>query len=150
MIKDSGNKLIARLAKFCEGQGQISVGIHYTEGSSSHGESTVADIAERHEFGLGVPERSFIRAWYDETKVELEAVMKEQLRLALERRESFEWAAERVALWSQASMQKRIANRINPPLHPMTIKNKGSDVPLIDTGVLKASILAYFNGNPVQ
>ena len=39
-----------------------------------------------------------------------------------------------------ADMKMTIKNRIPPPLQPETIRRKGSDVPLIDTGQLINSI----------
>jgi hypothetical protein len=128
--------------------GEITVGLHGNEGSSPHeGGLSTAEIGERHEFGLGVPERSFIRAWFDENKPEIERVLSSQLELSLKEGKSLDWALERVALWSQADIQRRIVAGIAPDNHPMTIARKGSSTPLIDTGVLKASLLAYVNGS---
>lgn len=128
--------------------GQITAGLHGDEGGTPHeGGQSTAEIGEQHEFGLGVPQRSIIRAWFDENKSEIEAKLTEQLTLSLKEGKPLDWALERCALWMQASMQKRIVDGIKPDNHPMTIARKGSSTPLIDTGVLKASLLAYVNGS---
>lgn len=47
---------------------EISVGIHEDEGGRKEGEQTNAELGARHEFGLGVPQRSFIRHYIDENE----------------------------------------------------------------------------------
>lgn len=145
----------------------LTVGIHGAEGGAQHSDPlqggsfsedgaiegasgpplTVAEIASFHEFGRGVPQRSFVRGWFDEvTKSgEMGELLRTQLRAAVDGKRSLDEALERVALKAQASMQKRIRNRGNgnyPPLAASTIAKKGSSVPLIDTGQLRASIRA--------
>lgn len=133
---------------FADKGGEITVGLHGDEGAGSHDEKSglsTAEIGEAHEFGLGVPQRSFIRAWFDENQSEIERVLNSQITKALSEGHDLDWGLERVALWAQADMQKRIVDGIKPDNHPMTIARKGSSTPLIDTGVLKASLLAYVN-----
>lgn len=126
----------------------ISIGVHGQEGEQGHanGEQTVAEIAEAHEFGLGVPMRSWLRAWFDEREPEIEKVLITELQRAARVGKPWRWALERVALWAQADIQARIAKGIEPPNSPETKAKKGSSTPLVDTGLLKASILARVGG----
>ena len=108
---------------------------------------TVLEVATYHEFGLGVPQRSFIRGYADK-----------------HRRDSIEFAKKRVAniiknadvegaqqlldvlgLRARGGMQVFIANRgegTYPALAPATVARRkaNSDVPLFDTGQLRSSI----------
>jgi hypothetical protein len=154
-IKDSGAPPKAAPKRF-----SITVGIHAAEGGADHTDGgtfaddgaiefsgaeprTVAEIASYHEFGLGVPQRSFIRGWFDESKEQMRELLRSQARLAIEGRITTEQAAERVALKAEAGVKLRIRNRGNgayPPNAASTIARKKSTVPLIDTGQLRSAI----------
>lgn len=140
---------LAQIERFLASKGTITTGVHSAEGSGDHAGPSVAQIAEWAEFGLGQPQRSWLRAWFDENKTQIEATMARQFQLAMTEEQTFEWAAERLALWLQASIQRRIRNRVSPPNAPSTIKRKKSSVPLIDTGLLRASIMSYFEGSAI-
>ena len=101
---------------------------------------TVADVATFHEFGLGVPKRSFIRDWVDEDSEENHRLLRRMADDVARGRGTISRAADRVALVMQAGMQERITDGIAPPLDPATVERKGSTTPLIDTGQLRSSI----------
>lgn len=109
-------------------------GIHKPEG----GEESIPlpVLGAIHEFGLGVPQRSFLRGYVNEHRQDINEAT---LRLLKSRGPSTE-TLEVIGQWIVGQIQKRIANRIAPPLSPVTIRVKGSDVPLIDTGQLRAGI----------
>lgn len=127
-----------------DGAPKISVGIHEADGAAEHdGRSPmrVIDIAQIHEFGLGnVPERSFIRAWFDENEPRAREALMRLMTSVLEGKRQPDEALEAFALWVVGEIQARIAKGIDPPLDPRTVKRKGSSVPLIDTGQLRSSI----------
>ncbi len=103
------------------------------------GVNTVADVARIHEFGIGVPRRSFIADWADEAEPEA----KRRLRKAAERlitKGDLKKELELFGLWAQGAIQMRISSRIGPPLSKARVRQKGSDVPLIDTGQLRSSV----------
>ena len=128
----------------------VTVGVHDNEALRQYeGGQTVKDIAEAAEFGLGQPTRSWLRGWFDENETQIQAQLERQLTFAVERGHSREWAAERVAIWAQADIQRRIRNGIDPPNAPETVHKKGSSVPLIDTGLFRSSVLAYIEGRRV-
>jgi hypothetical protein len=118
---------------------RISVGVHEDRMGQPHGEGlTIGELATVHEFGTGtVPARSFVRAWFDEKQEEAANILKRAVAAA---KGNLEQAGRMAALRMAASMQERIANRIAPPLKPATIARKGSDVPLIDQGILRGSL----------
>lgn len=131
--------------------GQITVGIHGDEGSAQHaGGMTVAELGEIHEFGLGVPPRSFIGSWFDEKESLFPRAIEAEMSAALRAGKPLHVAFRTLAVTFQGSVQKRIADGIAPENAPATIARKGSSTPLIDTGVLRSAILARYetDGTP--
>lgn len=148
-VKSRTSPRYSQVVDFLKSKGEITTGVHASEGEAPDGEVTVAEIANAAEFGLGQPQRSWLRAWFDENRSEIEAMLAKQLRIALAENKGFDWAANRVALWLQADIQKRIRNGIAPENHPLTIEKKGSSTPLIDTGIFRSSVVSYFKGQRV-
>ncbi|MEY4548250.1 MAG: hypothetical protein RL685_4445 [Pseudomonadota bacterium] len=124
---------------------------------------TVAEVATFHEFGVGpftvttgfdadgaatgyehpgIPQRSFIRAWFDESQELIVATLQSQLALVVAGKLSAEQAAERIGLVFEGSVKQRISRGIPPPNARSTIERKGSSKPLIDTGQLRNAIRA--------
>jgi hypothetical protein len=120
----------------------LKVGIFGKAGEEKHEDSdlTVLAIATFHEFGLGVPERSFIRAWCDAHEKEVEERLAHDSERAAKGEIPWEMVMERLGLFIQGGIQQLIADGIDPPLVASTIKRKGSSVPLINTGQLRSSI----------
>lgn len=120
----------------------VYVGIQGKEADAREegGELTVGEVASQHEFGLGVPERSWLRGWFDENidriHEDLRKVTQKILKLELTK----EQALQLLGVKYVAEIQKRIVAGIEPPNAPSTIKAKGSSTPLIDTGQLKSAI----------
>ena len=101
---------------------------------------TVADVAAFNEFGLGVPERSFIRAWFDGATEENRAALQHGMIMALKGEKTIEQVLELIGLRFVGKMQQRISNGISPANAPSTIKQKGSSKPLVDTGQMRQAI----------
>lgn len=123
--------------------GRVTVGIHAEEGGAQHpseGGETVAEIASLHELGapkLNIPERSFVRAWVDENEPRARQVLAQLLQRNYPNTER---AYQQFALWAEADVKARIDRGLTPANSEFTIAQKGSDKPLIDQGILKASI----------
>lgn len=116
----------------------VTVGIHADEGGGEHDGMRVIELAEIHEFGIGVPPRSFVRSWADGNEARLKKKIGE---IAKKNFPDLDRAADQAALWLEGDCQKNIADKnIVPENAKSTIRRKGSDTPLVDTGVLKASI----------
>jgi hypothetical protein len=118
------------------------VGVIGPKASAQHagGTLTVAEVAEIHEIGAGVPRRSWLVDWFEENRKEIERVMRALSRKALLGTITPKIATAQLGVWAVGEIQQRIANRIPPPLAESTIKRKGSSVPLIDKGQLRQSI----------
>jgi hypothetical protein len=111
-------------------------------GGDDHGKGlTIADLANIHEFGLGVPERSFVRAWVDGSTTKINAKAAEILPLALSGQLTWQQAADQIALWAGAEIQKYISDgHVSPGDSAKTIARKGSSTPLIDRNLLRSAI----------
>lgn len=145
----------------------ITVGIHGDDGADGHvggtgfaedgavestSGLTVAQVASFHEFGVppfqlpsgavhpGIPQRSFIRAWFDESQDFIRDTLRSQMTQVVAGKLPVEKAIARIALAFEGSVKQRIARGISPPLSPVTIAMKGSSKPLIDKGQLRAAV----------
>jgi hypothetical protein len=121
----------------------VLVGVQGEEASAVHRGNqpqTMAEIANEHEFGLGVPERSWLRAWVDENQPMIQNDLRRAAMRILEGRLTIQQAADLLGTKYVASIQMRIANGIAPANAPATIERKGSSTPLIDTGQFRSSI----------
>jgi len=106
---------------------------------------SVVEIANFHEFGLGVPERSFLRDTLDINRNKYNAIAKEMKTEIALGKMSNEKALSVIGEKIKADCQVRISDGIPPPLSDETIKNKTVNgrtgkTPLIDTGQLRQSI----------
>lgn len=119
---------------------KISVGILEGEGAQAHGDTTVADVATINEFGLGVPERSFLRAWFDENEERAYEALRRLFVSVVEGKRTKEQALDVFGLWVQGQIQQRMADGISPPNAASTIAKKGSSTPLINVGQLRSSV----------
>ena len=132
-----------------EGMIHIRVGI-LQPGEAHEGDGmTVGGIAETHEFGLGnVPERSFIRAWFDLNARPFARFARDQMALGF-KRGSVLRGAELVAVKAAADMRNRITEGLEPELAESTERDKVRRgkrppyKPLIDRGVLRNSIAGH-------
>lgn len=103
---------------------------------------TVVQVAEKHEFGIGVPRRSFIRDYHDQNQA--------AIKKRLEKMAAMMWksnaadpglmASRLFGSWLVDGIVTRIETGIPPSNSQETIDRKGSEKPLIDTGQLKSSI----------
>lgn len=127
-----------------EGNVTITVGVHSDDADHTHGSGeglTVGDIATFHEMGTAtVPQRSFIRGWFDTRQDFISKTLTSRIRAAAKGHLTSEQALEQIALAFEGDVKRRITENIPPPLAPATIKRKGSSVALIDTGQLRSSI----------
>lgn len=120
----------------------IDVGILEAAGAEPHGTgASVLDVGLYNEFGTDtIPERSFIRAWYDEAEGDLQhaltALMERVGSGKLTRAQALELLGQRMV----GQVQSRMSEGLPPPNAPSTVRQKGSSTPLIDTGVLRSSI----------
>jgi hypothetical protein len=121
--------------------GTVTVGIHSGDGSKERKSGlTVARLGAIHEFGEGVPQRSWLGGWFEANQSDFGRILNRELTAALKRRESIKIAMRRIALKLQGSIQRRFREGIGPELAASTIARKGSTKQLIDKGILRSSI----------
>lgn len=119
----------------------MEVGVLGQNAAREEGEGvTVAMVAEWAEYGIGQPERSWLRGWIDEAGPEIERRMAAETRAVLAGTRTQAQAHARLGAWAVGEIQLRISRGIAPENAQSTIDRKGSSTPLIDTGQLRSSI----------
>lgn len=136
--RDNGARRLLEQIRAIKGAA-VDVGVLGQKAAEDHGGLTVGDVATFHEFGIGVPERSFVRNYVDRSKAAAQTLAR-RCAEAVARGVPAEAALNIIGMSHAAAIQEVIADGIDPPLAPETIKRKGSSVPLIDTGQLRASV----------
>jgi hypothetical protein len=87
-----------------------------------------------------IPERSYLRAWFDENVDALQATMERLIGQVVEGKISGRAALETIGGYVVTHVQAYMVDLKTPPNAPSTIARKGSSNPLIDTGQLKDAI----------
>lgn len=97
-------------------------------------DKTIAEIADQHELGLGVPRRSWLRGWLAARKDKIDDILTD----------FHPYLPARTAQRLQASIQgwMRAGQVPGEPLKPSTIAKKGHDRKLIDSEALVKAIKA--------
>lgn len=100
------------------------------------------ELAVIQEFGLGVPERSFLRATFDKLKDRWFKFASRVMRLVAKGKIPLERGLAIIGEKVKADVKRAITQGagIPPPNAPSTIARKGSSRPLVDTGRLVGSI----------
>jgi len=118
------------------------IGVQSSEGMRDDGISMLT-VAAANEFGTSdghIPERSYIRASFDENSAKYFRGMKRLAQEIFAGQKTVDGALAIMGMQAQADIQKYMTDLQTPPNAPATIAAKGSDNPLIDTGALRASI----------
>lgn len=112
-------------------------GINYEDGTS------VAYVAAIQEFGapaVGIPPRPFMQPTVYEKKDTWTTIIEKQLpKVALGKMSAFD-VLDLVGISAAADIQTKISSIYTPPNAPATIRAKGSAKPLVDTGLMLASV----------
>lgn len=112
-------------------------GINYEDGTS------VAYVAAIQEFGapaVGIPPRPFMQPTVKEKKdTWVKTIEKSLPKVALGKMTAFD-VLDLVGIQAAADIQTKISSIYTPPNAPATIRAKGSTKPLIDTGLMLASV----------
>lgn len=146
--KDNGSEELLRKLR---GHATVRIGVLGEKAGAQHesaegGAETVASIAEKHEFGIGVPERSFIRAWYDEQSDDQLRKLRNIEARYIKGDEPLQSMLDKLGESMVGEIKQRIWAGIKKPLSEMAIElrkgrgNTEDDTPLIDTGQLISSI----------
>lgn len=126
---------------------RIDVGILEDKEHGEEGGATLLEIGTYNEFGTAtIPERSFIRAWFDEDEPHLREQLAALMASVVEGKRTKEQVLEIMGQYCVGRIQARMAEGVAPPNAPSTVARKGSSTPLIDTGILRASISYRVDG----
>lgn len=150
--RDLGYRAFRDLVRDSLGDVGVYVGIRADRGAEViAGEVTLAAIGTVHEFGSAdgrIPQRSYLRSTVDERRREYakalraaaDAALVEVVRSRRVNLDAVRRKFERVGAFAVGDVKRKITDLRTPPNAPSTIRRKGSDNPLIDTGRLRASI----------
>lgn len=145
-VKDTDKgfkKLVARLGRTVKDHNSLLVGILGDKADEEHGGAggeSVGQIAAAHEFGLGVPERTWLRGWFDANQAEIKEDLRKVSRGVISGRFTQDAGLEILGVKYAGQIQARMATSIPPPLAPATVARKGSSVSLIDTGQMRSAV----------
>lgn len=140
--KDMGWKaLMSAVRQIAKSRPTITVGLHGEPHKGS--DMTLAELGNIHEFGLGVPKRSFIRSTMDKNNAKYARGLAGAVAtIASPTPGDYRRQLKRLALVIEGDVKKAISDGIPPPNAPSTIARKGSSKPLIATGQLRAGVRA--------
>ena len=143
VVRDRGANSLLRAVEEGHASHWVKVGIIGSNGDKTYEEGeSIAEVAEKHEFGIGVPQRSWLRGYVDPNVSAIENDLRSIARMVLIQHRSVMLGLGQLGAKSVGGIQARIASRIPPDLAPLTLalRRHGGDVPLIDTGQLRSSI----------
>lgn len=119
---------------------EVAVGFTGEPGRASHGSDTVAGVAYENEYGIGVPERPFMRAtnarcratWVRGAGQIVAGLGKGSMKV--------EQGIRRLGLMMVRDVKQTINSNMQPPNSAATIARKRSSKTLIDTGQMINSV----------
>lgn len=118
---------------------EVFVGFQSGEVTDDRGVD-MAQIAMWNELGTSTaPSRPFLRMSVDENPDEITAMCGKQLKSIAEGGTA-EQSLKQVGVFGVSLVQEKIGNGSFAPNAPSTIRKKGSDKPLIDTGRMRQSV----------
>lgn len=140
--RDRGYRRLIRrlLGPIAKGPG-VTVGIHEQEGAATpDGDVSIATYATINEFGLGVPERSFLRSTADENAEDYGKAIERAILDDLEGGRSVVDGLDRVGMRAVRDVKRKIRDLKEPANAESTIKKKGSSNPLVDQGAMRQAV----------
>ena len=118
----------------------VEVGVHADAGTSDDG-TPIALYAAANEYGTErIPERSFMRSTFDESRAEVKSLGVRLVRGVEDGKLSPERAAGFLGEHYVGLVKDKILSNIPPPNKPATVQRKGSSRTLVDNGFLLNSI----------
>ena len=139
-LTPEGRRFLAELEKMK----RLEVRVGYQAGEATDDEGVdMCDIALWNELGTSgahpIPARPFLRQSVDGNEDKIRAHCAQQAR-AIARGGTAEEALKKIGIHMKGIVQKTIKEGSFGPNAPSTIRKKGSDKPLIDTGRLRQSV----------
>lgn len=140
-LTPEGKKFYAELEKLK--QNEVFIGYQAGHAKHTDEDGNTADMAEIAMFNeLGTensPPRPFLRMTVDENKEKINQFVETQTK-RIAQGASAEQCMKQMGAFGVSLVQEKIGNGTFTPLKESTIKAKGSDKPLIDTGQMRQSV----------
>jgi hypothetical protein len=123
---------------------EVSTGLTGAPGAANHGKAgeTVAAVAYANEYGVGVPERPFMRITNARERRNWVKFAGQIVAGQARGAETQERGVRRLGLIMVRDFKRTIRDGVNPPNSPEWIEEKGSSKTLINTGQMINSIRA--------
>lgn len=135
---------LRRLRERLKAMSKSSVRVGVQEGARRHGDtgaSNMVVVAAANEFGTEhIPERSFLRSTFDESREEAARLAKAEQVAVLSGRRDVRTSLTLLGQWFAARVVRKIHSHPPPPNAPATVERKGSSGTLVDSGQLAQSI----------
>jgi len=136
-IKDQGLEALKKRLQAAS-KVRLTVGVHEDDGAQTYpGGQTVAEVASYNELGLGVPRRSFIADWVDESEAEKRGDLQDVAAGIMTGKDA---ASGMTSLGNRYVGQVLDRMSATQPDDPKTVEEKGSSEPLDDSGKLRSAI----------
>ena len=118
---------------------EVRIGFQQGKATDENGVD-MCDIAAWNELGtVNSPSRPFLRKSVDENKEKINAFLAEQVQAVLSGVPADQILKE-IGIFQKDLVQEKITEGEFEPNSPATIRKKGSDKPLIDTGRMRQSV----------
>lgn len=118
---------------------EVRIGFQHGEAAEEDG-TDICDIAMWNELGTEhIPARPFLRKSVDENTAEINAFLQERKEDIL-RGAPAQQILNDIGNFQHDLIQEKITEGSYPPNAASTIRKKGSDKPLIDTGTMRGSV----------
>jgi len=145
IIYDLGMNAFIKEIKKLKKNNKVEIGI-WSDKKRNDGLDNVS-LMTMHEFGYyELPQRSIIRAGTDINLSEAFKQISNEYSLIIKSRSNFKELFNKNGKFILDKFQKRFSKQFLTPNAPYTIRKKGSDTPLVDTGQLKKSFKYKING----
>jgi len=139
-IIDKGYKKFVSEIKNFDKNPKVKIGILEGNADRVDGKDNV-DLMTKHEYGVGVPQRSVIRAGTDSNidNIFNNTIVDQYDKIIIGHSNVIEMVNKTGAV-VKTKFRERFSTKYLEPNAPFTIAKKGSDVPLVETGELKDTI----------
>ena len=126
---------------------KMHIEVGFQEGQTYDDGTPLAEIAAFNEFGTSdVPARPFMKQAFEDYERQIHS-MANEVNSTLSQGGSVETALDEMGVQLKGVIQKEIVAGQFEPNAPSTVRSKGSDKPLIDTGHMRQSVQYVVKGD---
>lgn len=139
-VRDTVTAEGKKFEKMLKDLGNLEVRIGIQQGETSDEGVDLVDIAMFNELGtIHIPSRPFLRDSVDANADQINTFL-QSMKQELLKGGSAEDVLKKIGVFQKGLIQEQIVNGSFEPNSEATIKKKGSDTPLVDTGRMRQSI----------